>query len=78
MWLDFGSTLLVPAVYMALLCLLLSQKALPYVFMERFELWHLLTFIATLMALATASYTLYARIRAWRWREAKHGENKYS
>ena len=54
-----------------LLFYLLHSHRLPYVFMEKFELWHLVLFVSAMLGLAYLVYDRYSRVRAWRWKEAK-------
>ena len=70
-WLDFSATLLFPLLYLVLLFYLLHSHKLPYVFMQKFEAWHLLLFVSAMLALAYVAYDAYSRVRAWRWKEAK-------
>ena len=60
-----------PVLYIALLFYLIRSHRLPYVFMEKFQLWHLLLFVSVLLGLAYLVYDAYSRVRTWRWRQAK-------
>ena len=68
---DVTATFFFPFCYLVLLFYLLRSHRLPYVFMEKFELWHLVLFVSGMLALAYVAYNAYSRLRAWRWREAK-------